>query len=111
MSTRFHKTFPQTRRRGVALLVTIILLVFLVLIMVAMSSMVRVETQIAGNTQSLAQARQNAMMGLNIAIGKLQETAGPDQRVTARADLVAQPVDKPVDNTGGACGQPGGGRG
>ena len=101
MSTRLHQScFRARRQRGVALLVTIILLVFLVLIMVAMSSMVRVETQIAGNTQSLAQARQNAMMGLNIAIGKLQETTGADQRATARADLVTPAASNQLNLTG-----------
>lgn len=96
MSTRPVLTSldPQ-RRRGIALLVTIVLLVFLVLIMVALSSLVRVETQIATNTQALAQARQNAMFGLNMAIGKLQETAGPDKRVTARADLSITNANQP----------------
>ncbi len=89
MSPRLPVLFSAApRRRGIALLVTIILLSFLVLIMVAMSSLVRVETKIATNQDTLAQARQNALMGLNVALGKLQETAGPDQRVTARADLM-----------------------
>jgi len=89
MLTRPRTHFVDSPRRGVALLVTIILLSFLVLLMVALSSLVRVETKIAGNNASLAQARQNALMGLNVALGKLQETAGPDQRVTARADIIA----------------------
>ncbi|MET0263556.1 MAG: hypothetical protein ABW223_11700, partial [Rariglobus sp.] len=60
----------------------------------------RVETQVAGNNQSLAQARQNALMALNIAIGQLQKHTGPDQRVTATADLqplatVAAPATYP----------------
>ena len=88
MFTRPRNPSPFARQRGVALLVTIILLSFLVLLMVALSSLVRVETKITGNNASLAQARQNALMGMNVALGKLQETAGPDQRVTARADVI-----------------------
>lgn len=90
----FHRSLqplPVARCRGIALLVTIVLLVFLVLLMVAMSSLVRVETQLATNTESLAKARQNALFGLNLAIGKIQETAGPDLRVTARSDLGGPP--------------------
>ncbi|HSI09082.1 MAG TPA: hypothetical protein VK985_10905 [Rariglobus sp.] len=75
------------RRGGFALLITITLLAFLVLLLVSLASLTRVETQVAGNNQQLAQARQNALMALNLALGQLQKTAGPDQRVTTRADL------------------------
>ena len=75
------------RRSGFALLITITLLAFLVLLLVSLASLTRVETQVAANNQQLAQARQNALMALNIAIGQLQKYAGPDQRTTARADI------------------------
>ncbi|TAG32885.1 MAG: hypothetical protein EAZ36_01600 [Verrucomicrobia bacterium] len=88
MLTRSLSSFPSRRRRGIALLVTVTLLVFLVLIAVALSSLVRVETQIAVNTDAVAQARQNALFGMNMALGRLQETAGPDRRITARADIL-----------------------
>jgi len=74
-------------RRGFALLITITLLAFLVLLLVSLASLTRVETQVAANSQQLGQARQNAIMALNIAIGQLQKYAGPDQRVTAPANL------------------------
>ena len=72
---------------GFALLITITLLAFLVLLLVSLASLTRVETQVASNTQSISQARQNALMALNIAIGQLQKYTGPDQRVTAAADI------------------------
>ncbi len=78
----------RPRQRGFALLITITLLAFLVLLLVSLASLTRVETQVAANTQQLAQARQNALMALNIAIGQLQQAAGPDQRVTARAEIL-----------------------
>ena len=74
-------------RSGFALLITITLRAFLVLLLVSLASLTRVETQVASNNQQLAQARQNALMALNIALGQLQQTAGPDQRVTARAEI------------------------
>ena len=74
---------------GFALLITVVLTAFLVLILVSMASLVRVETQVASNTQRLQVARQNALFGLQVALGQLQKYAGPDQRVTARADLTA----------------------
>jgi hypothetical protein len=64
-----------------------------VLLLVGLASLTRVETQVATNTQSLATARQNALLGLNVALGQLQLHAGPDQRTTARADLVAGKIN------------------
>jgi hypothetical protein len=75
------------RRGGFALLITITLLAFLVLLLVSLASLTRVETQVAANNQDTAKARQNALMALNLALGQLQKHAGPDQRVTARADV------------------------
>jgi hypothetical protein len=77
------------RKSGFALLITITLLAFLVLLLVSLASLTRVETQIAANNQQLSQARQNALMALNIALGQLQKFTGPDQRTTARADMNA----------------------
>ncbi len=83
-----HPYALRDGRRGFALLITITLLAFLVLLLVSLASLTRVETQVAANNQQLAQARQNALLGLNIALGRLQALAGPDQRVTGTADLV-----------------------
>jgi hypothetical protein len=88
MLARPRLSAPASRpKRGFALLITITLLAFLVLLLVSLASLTRVETQVAGNNQQLAQARQNALMALNIALGQLQKYTGPDQRVTATADL------------------------
>ena len=75
-------------REGFALLITIILIAFLVLLMVSMAALTRVETQLAANFQKQDLTRHNALMALNMAIGQLQKYAGPDQRVTARADIL-----------------------
>jgi Tfp pilus assembly protein PilX len=75
-------------RQGFALIITIILMAFLVLLMVSFSALTRVEVQIATNSQQAERARQNAMTALNIALGQLQAAAGPDQRVTARAEIL-----------------------
>ncbi len=82
-------TTPRSPRRGFALLITITLLAFLVLLLVSLASLTRVETQVASNSQRLSSAQQNALMALNVALGQLQKYAGPDQRVTTTADLVA----------------------
>jgi Tfp pilus assembly protein PilX len=80
---------PSQSRRGFALLITITLLAFLVLLLVSLASLTRVETQVASNNQALSQARQNALLAFNLALGQLQKYVGPDQRVTARADILS----------------------
>ncbi len=94
------KPHPK-KQRGFALLITVTLLAFLVLLLVSLASLTRVETQVASNNQSLSQARQNALMALNIALGQLQKYTGPDQRVTAAADIAAA-----ADGTRLAAGSP-----
>src|SRR5947209_6720079 len=62
------------------------LLAFVVILLVGLAAYTRVETAVAGNTQRQEQARQNALLALNVALAQLQRHAGPDQRVTATAD-------------------------
>ncbi len=73
--------------RGFALLITVTLVAFLVLIVISLATLTRVETRVAANSQQHDQARQNALMALNIALGELQKYTGPDQRTTARSDM------------------------
>ncbi|MBW8781365.1 MAG: hypothetical protein JF599_05715 [Verrucomicrobia bacterium] len=85
--TPYVRPGARDSRRGFALLITITLLSFLVLLLVSLAALTRVETQVASNSQQLAQARQNALLALNVAFGELQRTTGPDRRVTAPANL------------------------
>lgn len=70
------------------MLITITLLAFLVILLVGLATYTRVETAVAGNTQRQAQARQNALVALNIAVAQLQKYAGPDSRVTTTANVI-----------------------
>ncbi|HEY9249654.1 MAG TPA: hypothetical protein VIO38_11000, partial [Rariglobus sp.] len=101
---------PRRKRGGFALLITITLLAFLVLLLVSLASLTRVETQVASNNQSISQARQNALMALNIALGQLQKYTGPDQRVTGPADIQipsAVVITPPTRNSAGIITSPG----
>ncbi len=78
----------KEKREGFALIVTVSIMAFVVLILLAMASLVSVETKVADNNKSFLMARQNALIGLRKAIGKLQQNAGPDQRITAKGNFV-----------------------
>jgi len=74
---------------GFALVASLLLLTLLVGLVLAVMALMRVETGAAGNQVEMAQARQNALTGLQIAMGELQEAMGPDRRISARAGLIA----------------------
>ncbi len=82
---------PRSRgpRGGFALLIVVTLLAFIVLLLVGLASYTRIETAAAGNTQRQAQAREHALLALNLAVAQLQRHAGPDARVTATAEASA----------------------
>jgi hypothetical protein len=83
--------FNQKTPKAFALIATIVLVAFLVLLLLGLTVYTRVETSVAGNSQDLAKARQNALAGLNIALGQLQRFAGPDAAVTARSAIGGSP--------------------
>ena len=87
-------------QRGFALLLTLTLLAFVVLLLVALATYTRVETAVAGNMQRQAQARENALLALNVALDQLQQHAGPDQRVTATAESIPGAVPQKRYYTG-----------
>ena len=77
---------PKGHGSGFALLIVLTLISFLVLLLVGLATYTRIETAVAGNTQRQAQARQNALLGFQVALGQLQRHAGHDTRVTATAE-------------------------
>lgn len=71
-----------------ALVIALVLMAFVFLLMVAMATVLQVEIQQASITANMSKARQNALLGLQVALAQLQEEAGPDKRVTAYADIL-----------------------
>jgi hypothetical protein len=70
-------------KQGFALVVTLTQMVLLSVLAIGMLSLATTELRSVSRADSYAVARANAMMGLHIAIGDLQASAGPDQRITA----------------------------
>lgn len=61
----------------------------LVVVAVALLSLSSISLRASGLEQASAQARANARLALMLAMGELQGSAGPDTRITARADILA----------------------
>ena len=82
----FFRMKIQTSRsqgEGSALLVTLLVVSLLLVTVLTFVVVVRQELRKVINHQELLQARAHARLGLNMAVAKLQESAGPDTRVTA----------------------------
>ena len=76
---------------GFALVIALSLMAFMLLLILSITTLVRVETQSSNIQLAQLEARMNAQLGAMIALGDLQRYTGPDQRVTARADILLAP--------------------
>lgn len=73
---------------GFALIIALVLMGMLVLLLVALQALTQVELRTSEQYSLLSQAQNNSRLGLMIAIGRLQETAGPDRRATATLEVL-----------------------
>jgi len=67
-----------------------VVLSVMILTVIMVAAFLSVETRLAGFAQLSLRARLNGVVALRLALAHTQQEAGPDRRVTARADL-AQP--------------------
>lgn len=70
---------------GFALVLALSLMAFVLVLILSISTLVRVESASAENRMQQLRARQNALLGMRIALGELQKEMGPDQRINANA--------------------------
>lgn len=77
------------QNQGFALVIALSLMAFVLMLLLSITTLVQVESTGAQMQMQRVEAQQAALLSLNLAIGKLQETAGLDQRVTAPAESVA----------------------
>ncbi len=90
-------TSPSCRRHasgGFALVLALSLMAFVLLLLLSITTLVRVESQSAAINTARLEAEQAALLGLQVALGELQKAAGPDQRITATADILANDASK-----------------
>ena len=93
---------PGSGNPGFALAIVLVLMAFVLLLLLSMSSLLRVESIGASAGTERVVARQNALLGLQIGLGSLQEAMGPDARVSARADLFNRRGEPPEIPAAGA---------
>ncbi len=90
MNHREPRRDRPTEKPGFALVVTLSLMILLTVIAVGLLSLSSIALRTSGQGEAMATARANARVALVLAIGDLQKAAGPDTRVTARADILKE---------------------
>ena len=87
MKTHLRLIRSVRSSRGFALVVTLSLMILLTILAIGLLSLSSISLRNSSNSQMMQEARQNARLALMLAIGELQSTTGPDQRVTAPAQI------------------------
>jgi type II secretory pathway component PulK len=106
MHTSPNLKCPQRPSQGgFALVIALSLMAFVLLLLLSITTLVQVESQSAAIHMHRMQAEQSALLGLQIALGELQKTAGPDQRVTATAQSTWRGRGQPSSSLGYAHGE------
>ncbi|MEN9814161.1 MAG: hypothetical protein RLZZ412_143, partial [Verrucomicrobiota bacterium] len=77
------------QRSGFSLILSLVVMAFMILMMFSLASFITIESRVATHQQNQLRARLNAVVSLRLALGHLQQEAGPDRRTTARADIIA----------------------
>lgn len=96
-----HKFIRYPKPSGFALVVTLSLMVLLALLSVGLLSLSAISLRSTGQESAQTEARTNARLALVQAIGELQKELGPDQRISARAEILdANPTSSEVDDVG-----------
>ncbi|MGZ0654907.1 hypothetical protein ACWPKS_04800 [Coraliomargarita sp. W4R72] len=88
-STLFDTKSRKAKSSGFALVIALSLMAFVLLLLLSISTLVQVEMSSADINKSQIEAEQNALLGLQVALGELQLQMGPDQRVSASASLLS----------------------
>ncbi len=89
MKTQIPNTAHAKRHdRGFALVVTLSLMILLTVIAVGLLGLSAVSLRTSSQQVAISEARANARLALMLALGDLQKYAGPDQRITATADVL-----------------------
>ena len=79
---------PTHATQGFALVIALSMMAFVLVLLLSMTLLVQVETTNSRQALNQLRAKESARLALMMALGDLQRYAGPDQRVTARAEIL-----------------------
>ena len=85
----------QAGDKGFTLVLSVLLLLVLVTLALGLFNLATIELRTSGRGNQVALARANARLAMIQAIGQLQRTLGPDQRISAPAEILRKAVKQP----------------
>ncbi len=87
---------PERRReKGFTLVVCLVLMILLAVVAVGLMGLASIELRKSSRDLQIQTARTNARLAMVQAIAQLQKTLGPDQRVSATADILKSGTKQP----------------
>ena len=96
VNCQFHgRKTARKGRRGFALIATLTLMMLLAILAVGVLAMASSQSRISMQAVMQAQARQQALVGLDAAIAELQIELGPDRRVSASSSILNTDENSP----------------
>ena len=90
-----HRNGMARSRRGFTLVITLSLMILLTVIAVGMLALSAITFRSSSQAQAISVAQSNARLGLMLALGELQSSLGPDQRVSASSAAVIASAKQP----------------
>lgn len=105
MPLQFRSLLSCCTKGGFALVSTLLILALLVAVIASLAVFVTTTQRSAAANRDANSARQSALFGLKLALGELQTSVGPDQRITAPASILGN-----LSNTYGGGIQPAAGQ-
>lgn len=95
--TTSSKTPPlKAGTKGFALVATLSVTALLVILVISLLSLSMGARRVSASERAAAEAKANARLSLLLALGSLQKQMGPDQRVSARADIAMENPPNPM---------------
>ncbi len=87
-----NKVLKNKQKKAFALVLALSLMGFMVLLTVSLATMVSMQLRLSKQSLNTFKARQAAKFSACQALGAIQSTLGPDQRITANAGILTQNV-------------------
>jgi len=86
---------PRESERGFALVACMLMVALLMVLGIGLAGLSAIELRRSAREDHAARARAHARLALVTAIGQLQKALGPDQRVSASAEILGDAVAQP----------------
>ncbi len=91
------RTIQKKQKKAFALVMALALMGFMVLLIVSLATMVSLQMKLNKQTMSTFKAKQAAKFSAYQAMGQIQSTLGPDQRISINAAMLSKSVHSGIE--------------